>query len=72
MRICSDEVFTGFLLSAQQETQGVSPQQVDLDVFLMSWQKVTVRVCSTDPTRLVTEVRASPDGPCLGAQSRPP
>uniref|UniRef100_A0A6B0VBH6 Sorting nexin-17 n=2 Tax=Ixodes ricinus TaxID=34613 RepID=A0A6B0VBH6_IXORI len=58
VRICSDEVFTGFLLSAQQETQGVSPQQVDLDVFLMSWQKVTVRVCSTDPTRLVTEAVA--------------
>lgn len=57
-RISTDEVFTGFLLSAQQETQGVSPKEVDFDVFLMNWQKVMVRISSTDPTQLVMEAVA--------------
>lgn len=58
VRIISDDIFTGFLLSAQQETQNISPHEVDFDVFLMNWQKVMVRVLSTDPTDVVLDAIA--------------
>lgn len=57
-RVSSDEAFTGFLLSAQQETMGAPPKEVDFDVFLMNWQKVTVSVLSTDPTDVVMDAVA--------------
>lgn len=58
-RVSSDEAFTGFLLSAQQETMGAAPpKEVDFDVFLMNWQKVPVSVLSTDPTDVVMEAVA--------------
>ncbi|XP_070391812.1 sorting nexin-17-like isoform X1 [Dermacentor albipictus] len=57
-RVSSDEAFTGFLLSAQQETMGAPPKEVDFDVFLMNWQKVAVSVLSTDPTDVVMDAVA--------------
>lgn len=57
-RVSTGEVFTGFLLSAQQETQGTPSREVDLEVFLMNWQKVLVRVLSTDPTDVVMDAVA--------------
>ncbi|XP_064480852.1 sorting nexin-17-like [Ornithodoros turicata] len=57
-RILSDDIFTGFLLSAQQESQNVSSQEVDFDVFLVNWQKVMIRIVSTDPTDVVLDAVA--------------
>ncbi|XP_013779294.1 sorting nexin-17-like [Limulus polyphemus] len=46
-------IFKGFLLSAQQETQNAVQEDIDLDVYMMNWHKVTVRVNTTDSTDTV-------------------
>ncbi|XP_013776484.1 sorting nexin-17-like isoform X1 [Limulus polyphemus] len=46
-------IFRGFLLSAQQETQNATQANIDLDVYTMNWHKVTVRVNTTDATDTV-------------------
>ncbi|KAG8193259.1 hypothetical protein JTE90_027003 [Oedothorax gibbosus] len=54
-QIATSDVFTGFLLSAQQETQNAKEEMVSVDVHLMNWHKVTVRVTSLARTSTVME-----------------
>ncbi|GFS61929.1 sorting nexin-17, partial [Nephila pilipes] len=54
-RISTSDVFTGFLLSAQQETQNAKEEIISLDIHLMNWQKITVRVSSLARTSTVME-----------------
>ena len=56
----SSEVFNGFLVSAQLETQSASPEQVSLDVYLLNNYRVSVTVSSTLQTDDVLEVRRRP------------
>lgn len=54
-RIANSELFTGFLLNSQQETQNANEENVMLDVYLMNWQKISVMVSSMDRTSTVME-----------------
>ncbi|GFY63776.1 sorting nexin-17 [Trichonephila inaurata madagascariensis] len=54
-RISTSDVFTGFLLSAQQETQNAKEEVISLDIHLMNWQKITIRVSSLARTSTVME-----------------
>ncbi|XP_013392676.1 sorting nexin-17 [Lingula anatina] len=58
-QIANSDVFNGFFLSAQQETQHEEPERVTLDVFLMNGHKITVNILSTDQTEDVLETVAS-------------
>lgn len=58
-QIANSEVFNGFLLKAQQETQKETSEAVSLDVFLMNGYKITVKIMSTDQTEDVLETVAS-------------
>lgn len=57
-KIASDDLFNGFLLNAQQETQNAKEEEVDMDIYLMNWQKVPIHVFSTDPTSTILEAVA--------------
>ncbi|XP_023211963.1 sorting nexin-17-like [Centruroides vittatus] len=57
-RVASDDLFNGFLLNAQQETLNAKEEEVDMDIYLMNWQKVSIHVMSIDPTSLVLEAVA--------------
>lgn len=57
IRVSSSELFMGFLLSAQIETSKESSAHVDVDMYLMSGQKLCLQVSSTAPTNQVLEVR---------------
>ncbi|GIY60290.1 sorting nexin-17 [Caerostris darwini] len=54
-RIALSDVFTGFLLSAQQETQNAKEEIVSLDIHLMNWQKINIKVSSLARTSTVME-----------------
>ncbi|XP_015907044.2 sorting nexin-17 [Parasteatoda tepidariorum] len=54
--VANSDIFMGFLLSAQQETQNAVDEIISLDVHLMNWQKVTVRISSLARTSTVMEV----------------
>lgn len=58
-RIANSDIFNGFLLKAQQETQKETSEAVTLDVFLMNGYKITVKIMSTDQTEDVLETVAS-------------
>lgn len=58
-KILSDEVFNGFLLNAQQETQNQKQEDVELDIYLMNGQKVSIKILSTLQTDDVLETVAS-------------
>ncbi|XP_033727766.1 sorting nexin-17-like [Pecten maximus] len=58
-KIANSDVFNGFLLSAQQETQKEASEDVVLDVYLMNGHKITVNIKSTDQTDDVLEAVAS-------------
>lgn len=58
-RITADEIFNGFLLNAQQESENERQEDVSLSVHLMNGQKVTVQILSTLQTDDVLEVVAS-------------
>ncbi|XP_069743301.1 sorting nexin-17 isoform X2 [Narcine bancroftii] len=51
----SSETFNSFLRKAQQETQQIPTQEVNLDVFLSNGQKVKVNIFSSDQTDDVLE-----------------
>jgi len=53
--IANSDVFNGFLLQAQQETQKEQAENVVLDVFLMNGHKITINIVSTDQTEEVLE-----------------
>ncbi|ESO85974.1 hypothetical protein LOTGIDRAFT_235573 [Lottia gigantea] len=55
VKICNSDIFNGFLLNAQQETQKEAPEKVTLNVFLMNGHKITVNINSTDQTDDVLE-----------------
>lgn len=57
--IANSDIFNGFFLQAQQETQQEEPEKVTLDVFLMNGHKITVSILSTDQTDDVLESVAS-------------
>ncbi|XP_076039962.1 sorting nexin-17-like [Oratosquilla oratoria] len=55
-RVLNNDVFNGFLVSAQNETQrSGGPEEVMLDVFLMNGQKITLKVPATLQTDDVLE-----------------
>lgn len=58
-RVLNSDVFNGFLVSAQNETQRVGGWQdeVPIDVYLMSGQKVTLNVPATLQTDDLLEVK---------------
>lgn len=58
-RVLNSDVFNGFLVSAQNETQRVGGWQdeVPIDVYLMSGQKVTLSVPATLQTDDLLEVK---------------
>ncbi|VDH95971.1 sorting nexin-17 [Mytilus galloprovincialis] len=58
-RIANSDIFNGFLLKAQQETQKETSEAVTLDVFLMNGYKITMKIMSTDQTEDVLETVAS-------------
>ncbi|KAK3087630.1 hypothetical protein FSP39_008626 [Pinctada imbricata] len=58
-QISNSDVFNGFFLNAQQETQKEKAEAVSLDVFLMNGHKITVKIMSTDQTDDVLESVAS-------------
>ena len=55
-KVFSSEVFNGFLVSAQLETQSAAPEQVTLDVYLLNNYRISVTVSSTLQTDDVLEV----------------
>ncbi|XP_074656433.1 sorting nexin-17-like [Tubulanus polymorphus] len=57
--ISNSDIFNGFLLNAQQETQQAEPKPVTLDVCLMNGHKITCSITSTDQTDSVLESVAS-------------
>ncbi|RUS79709.1 hypothetical protein EGW08_012517, partial [Elysia chlorotica] len=57
-QIGSSNLFNGFLLMAQQESQKEEAEEDSLDVFLMNGHKITVNLMSTDQTEDVLEVVA--------------
>lgn len=52
-RIVSSELFTGFLLSAQQETTCERKQEMKLEIYTMNNYQISLRVLSTDRTEQV-------------------
>ncbi|XP_067929125.1 sorting nexin-17-like [Watersipora subatra] len=58
-KIQNHQIFTGFFLNAQHETQSAPGEEVSLDVFLMNGHKITVKITSTDQTDLVHEAVCS-------------
>ncbi|XP_041043380.1 sorting nexin-17 isoform X5 [Carcharodon carcharias] len=53
------EAFNSFLRKAQQETQQIPTQEVQLDVYLSNGQKVKVNIFSSDQTEDVLEAVAA-------------
>uniref|UniRef100_A0AAY4AYH8 PX domain-containing protein n=1 Tax=Denticeps clupeoides TaxID=299321 RepID=A0AAY4AYH8_9TELE len=53
----SSELFNSFLRKAQQETQQIPTEEVQLDVCLSNGQKVKVNILTSDQTEDVLEVR---------------
>lgn len=58
-KIQNSQIFTGFFLNAQHETQSAPGENVSLDVFLMNGHKITVNIVSTDQTDVVHEAVCS-------------
>lgn len=58
-KISNSDVFNGFLLSAQQETQKEQSEAVVLDMYLMNGHKISINIMSTDQTDDVLEAAAS-------------
>eukprot|EP00095_Tigriopus_kingsejongensis_P010016 maker-scaffold1048_size67263-snap-gene-0.22 protein:Tk10016 transcript:maker-scaffold1048_size67263-snap-gene-0.22-mRNA-1 annotation:"sorting nexin-17" len=54
-RIANSITFNGFLLAAQQETRAEKTEDVNLDVFLMNEQKISIRGLSILQTEEVLE-----------------
>ncbi|CAG2110155.1 unnamed protein product [Medioppia subpectinata] len=54
-RIVSSDLFNGFFLNGQQETQNTKKDEVILDVFQMNWQSIKVQILSTDRTDIVLD-----------------
>lgn len=54
-RISKSDYFNSFLLHAQQETNNSAPEDVDLDIYLMNWESIRVKVLKTDKTSNVLE-----------------
>ena len=54
-RIVSSDLFNGFFLSGQQETQNAKQEEVILDVFQLNWNSIKVKVMSTDRTDIVLD-----------------
>ncbi|XP_043229978.1 sorting nexin-17-like [Amphibalanus amphitrite] len=54
-KVFSSEVFNGFLVSAQLETQSAAPEQVTLDVYLLNNYRISVTASSTLQTDDVLE-----------------
>ncbi|XP_074601507.1 sorting nexin 17 isoform X2 [Brevipalpus obovatus] len=52
-RINKSEFFNGFLLHAQQESHNVTKEEVDLDLYLVNWFKVRLKVYSTDKSSTI-------------------
>ncbi|ELU18303.1 hypothetical protein CAPTEDRAFT_150546 [Capitella teleta] len=57
--IASSDLFNGFLLSAQQESQREDAEDVVLDVYLMNGHRISISILSTDQTDDVLETVAS-------------
>lgn len=53
--IASSSIFVSFFLNAQKESLKASPEDVQLDVYLMNGQKVALKIQSTDRTDDVLE-----------------
>lgn len=58
-KIANSDIFNGFLLKAQQETQKETSESVSMDLYLMNGYKITVKIMSTDQTEEVLEAVAS-------------
>jgi sRNA-binding regulator protein Hfq len=54
--ILNSDVFINFFLNAQKETQRETETQVDLSVYLMNSDKITVQIQSYDHTEDLLEV----------------
>lgn len=57
--IANSDLFNGFLLAAQQDTQKEVAENVTLDVFLMNGHKISISIISVDQTEDVLEAVAS-------------
>uniref|UniRef100_A0A8C6K849 Sorting nexin-17 n=1 Tax=Nothobranchius furzeri TaxID=105023 RepID=A0A8C6K849_NOTFU len=55
----SSDLFNSFLRKAQQDTQHVPTEEVTLDIWLSSGQKVTVNILTSDQTEDVLDVVAT-------------
>uniref|UniRef100_A0A3B3RML3 Sorting nexin-17 n=1 Tax=Paramormyrops kingsleyae TaxID=1676925 RepID=A0A3B3RML3_9TELE len=55
----ASELFNSFLRKAQQETQQIPTEEVQLDVSLSNGQKVTVKILTSDQTEEVLEAVAA-------------
>ena len=53
-KIQTSQIFTGFFLNAQRETQSAPGEDVSLDVFLMNGHKITVSITSTGESCLIS------------------
>uniref|UniRef100_A0A672N357 Sorting nexin-17-like n=1 Tax=Sinocyclocheilus grahami TaxID=75366 RepID=A0A672N357_SINGR len=53
----SSEMFNSFLRKAQQETQQIPTEEVQLEIYLSNGQKVKVNILTSDQTEDVLEVR---------------
>ncbi|XP_071941803.1 sorting nexin-17-like [Antedon mediterranea] len=58
-RVANSDVFNGFLISAQKETEKGIPESVELNVYLMNGHKITVDIMSTDQAEDVLEAVAT-------------
>ena len=54
-RVSNSPTFNNLLLAAQQETRRESTEKVDLDVYLMNDQRVTISVHTVEQTDSVLE-----------------
>ena len=54
-RIVASDLFNGFFLNGQQETQNAKTEEVILDVFQLNWHSIKVKVLSTDRTDIVLD-----------------
>ena len=54
-RILASDLFTNFFLNAQKETQKEAEAQVEISVYLMDFEKLTVSIKSYDQTEDLLE-----------------
>lgn len=54
--LCNSELFNAFLSTAQQETSGITVENISIIVFLMNGYKITLNVQTNERSDHILEV----------------